>query len=103
MLYQELQGLVMSWWKLPQQVLDLEEDPVELHADLSRGHRGGAEPRCLHFLHKDTLAFLGQTNEVVIETEQDERLRKLPGKTWREKKNTQSYLNREVNNTMKKN
>lgn len=80
MLYEELQCLVMSWWQLPQQVLDLEEDPVELHADLSRGHWGGTEPQRLQFLHNDTLAFLGQTDEVVIVAEQDERLWKLQRK-----------------------
>lgn len=35
MLYEELQRLVMGWWQLPQEVLDLEKDPVELHAGLS--------------------------------------------------------------------
>lgn len=77
MLYEELQGLVMSCWQLPQQVLDLEEDPVEVHADLGRGHWGRTEPQCLQFLHNDTLAFLGQADKVVIIAEQDERLWKL--------------------------
>ena len=46
----ELQGLVVGGGELPEEVLDLEEDPVELHADLrGRGQRregllGGAAP-----------------------------------------------------------
>lgn len=69
----------MGGWQLPQQVLYLEEDPVELHTDLGRGrgYWGGTEPQCLQFLHNDSLTFLGQTNKVVIVTEQDERLWKL--------------------------
>lgn len=80
MLYEELQCLVMSWWQLPQQVLDLEEDPVELHADLGRSHCGGTEPQHLQLLHNDTLAFFGQTDKVIIVAEQDERLWKLQRK-----------------------
>ncbi len=80
MLYEELQSLVVSWWQLPQQVLDLKEDPVELHADLCRGHGVGTEPQRLKLLHYDALAFLGQTDEVVVVAEEDERLWKLQRK-----------------------
>lgn len=83
MLYDELQCPVMSWWQLPQQVLDLEEDPVKLHADLGRSHWRGTESKCLQFLHNDTLALLSQTDEVVIVAEQDERLWKLQRKVRR--------------------
>lgn len=86
MLYEELQCLVMSRWQLPQQVLDLEEDTVELHTDLGRGHWGGTEPKGLQFLHNDTLAFLGQTDKIIIVAEQDERLWKLQRKVCRAKK-----------------
>lgn len=79
MLDEELQRLIMSWWQLPQQVSDLEEDAVEVHADLGRRHRAGAEPQGLQFLHDDALTFLCQTNEVVVISEQDERLRELQG------------------------
>lgn len=88
----------MSWWQLPQQVLDLEEDPVELHADLGRSHWGGAEPQRLQFLHDDTLAFLGQTDKVIVVAEQDEWLWKLQRKIRAEKKGQKNKLNKEVNN-----
>ena len=94
MLDQELQCLVMSWRQLLQQVLDLEEDPVELHADLCRGHCGGTDPQRLQFLHYDTLAFLGQTDKVVIEAEQDERLWKLPRKAWRKEEQVKQMKQR---------
>ena len=86
MLYEELQCLVMSRWQLPQQILDLEEDPVEFHTDLGWGHWSGTEPKGLQFLQDDALAFLGQADEVIIVAEQDERLWKLQRKVWREKK-----------------
>ena len=77
MFYEELQCLVMSWWQMPQQVFDLEEDPVQVHADLGLGHRGWTEPKSLQFLHNNTLALLGQTDKVIIIAEQDERLWEL--------------------------
>jgi len=77
MLDEELQYLVMNSWQLPQEVLDLEEDPVKIHADLGRGHLGGTASQCFQFLHNDTLTFLGQADKVVIISEQDERLWKL--------------------------
>lgn len=80
MFYEELQCLVVSWWQLPQQVLDLKEDPVELYADLGRSHRHWTEPQRLKFLYNDTLAFLGQTNKVIVVAEEDERLWKLQWK-----------------------
>lgn len=70
----------MSWGQLLQQVLDLEEDPVEFHTDLGWCHWGGTQPQGLQFLHNDTLAFFGQTDKVIIVAEQDERLREL----WRQ-------------------
>lgn len=70
----------MRWWQLPQQVLDLEEDPVELHTDLSRGYWGGTEPQGLQILHNDTLTFLGQTDKVIVVTEKDEWLWELQRK-----------------------
>lgn len=42
--YDELQGLVVSQRQLPQQIFDLEEDPVELHADLVWTRRSWIEP-----------------------------------------------------------
>lgn len=42
--HEELQGLVVGRRQLPQQVLDLEEDPVEFHADLGRARRSRTEP-----------------------------------------------------------
>lgn len=72
----------MSWRQLPQQVLDLEEDPVELHADLGWAHWGGTEPLGLQLLHNDALTFLGQTDEVVVVAEEDERLGELQRKVW---------------------
>lgn len=56
---EELQGPVVSRRQLPQQVFDLEEDAVELHADLSRASRRGTEPLRLQLLHDDALALLG--------------------------------------------
>lgn len=79
--YEELQGLVVSRRQLPQQVLDLEEDPVELHADLGRARRRGAEPLGLHLLRDNALALLGQADEVVVVAEEDERLRELRRKS----------------------
>lgn len=79
--YDELQGLVVSRWQLPQQVLDLEEDPVELHAELGRARRSRAEPLGLQLLHNDALALLGQADEVVVVAEEDERLRQLRRKS----------------------
>lgn len=76
----------MSWWQLLQQVLDFEENPVELHTDLSRGHRGGTEPQCLQFLHNDTLTFFGQTDKIIVVAEQDERLWKLQRKVCGKKR-----------------
>lgn len=84
---EELQGLVVGRGQLSQEVFDLEEDPVELHADLWRGQGGGADPGCLHLVHDDVLALLGQADEVVVETEQDERLWKLQ----------EEKINKEVN------
>lgn len=98
MLYEELQCFVMSKWKLPQQVLDLEEDPVELHTDLGWGHRGGTEAKGLQFLQDDALAFLGQTDKVIIVAEQDEGLWKLQRKVWRKKMSNQNKSNKEANN-----
>lgn len=72
----------MSRRQLPQQVLDLEEDPVELHADLGRAHWSGTEPLGLQLLHNDALTFLGQTDEVVVVAEEDKRLRELQRKVW---------------------
>lgn len=72
----------MSWRQLPQQVLDLEEDPVELHTDLGRAHWGGTEPLGLQLLHNDALTFLGQTDEVVVVAEEDEWLGELQRKVW---------------------
>lgn len=76
---------------MSQQILHFEEDSVQVHADLSRAHGVGVEPQSFHLLHNDALAFLGQTDEVVVVTEQDERLRKLESETKykRKHKNTQ--------------
>ena len=77
-LHQELQCFVVDWRQLTEQVSDLEEDAVKLHTDLPR--LGGQRPaRCLHLLHDDALALLGQTDEVIVVAEQDERLRELHG------------------------
>lgn len=81
-LHEELQGLVMRRRQLPQEVLHFEEDAFELDADL-RGIGGGAAARCLHLLHDDALTLLGQADEVVIVTEEDERLGKLAGENTR--------------------
>lgn len=79
--YEELQSLVVSRRQLPQQVFDLEEDPVELHADLGRARRSRTEPLSLQLLHNDALALLGQADEVIIVAEEDEWLRELRGKS----------------------
>lgn len=84
---EEVQGLVVGRWQLSQKVFDLEQDPVELHTDLRRGHGGGADPGCFQLIHDDVPALLGQADEVIVETEQDERLRKLQGEK----------INKEVN------
>lgn len=75
--YEELQGLVVSRRQLLQQVSDLEEYPVELHADLGRARRSRTEPLGLQLFHNNALALLGQANEVVIVAEEDEGLREL--------------------------
>ena len=81
----ELQGLVVGGGELPEEVLDLEEDPIELHADLrGRGQRrgglrGGAAPRGLQLLNDDRLALLGQTDEVIVVAEENEGLWELGG------------------------
>ena len=77
MLCEELQRLVISRGQLPEQILDLEQHSVEVHADLGRRHGAGAEPHRLQLLHDDALALLGQTDEVVVVAEQDEGLWKL--------------------------
>lgn len=82
MLYEELQGLVMLLRQLSQQILDFEQRPVELHADLGGCDAVWTEPLGFEFFHDDTLAFLGQTDEVVVVTEQDERLWKLERTKW---------------------
>lgn len=79
--YEELQGLVVSRRQLPQQVFDLEEDPVELHADLGRARRSRTEPLGLQLLHNNALALLGQADEVVVVAEEDEWLRELRRKS----------------------
>lgn len=75
-LHEELQGFVMRRRQLPQEVLHFEEDTLELDADLRR-IGGGAATRRLHLLHDDALTLLRQANEVIIVTEEDERLGKL--------------------------
>lgn len=77
MLYEELQRLVMRWRQLSQQILDFEQHPIELHADLACRNGARIESLGFKFFHDDALAFLRQTDEVVVVTEQDERLWKL--------------------------
>lgn len=77
MLYEELQRLVMRWRQLSQQILDFEQHPVQLHADLGCHNGARIEPLGFKFFHDDALAFLRQTDEVVVVAEQDERLWKL--------------------------
>lgn len=76
MLNKELQGFVVGWRQLTQKVFNLEEDPFELHADL-RDVGGGTSSRCLYFINDDALTLFGQSDEVVIVTEENERLREL--------------------------
>lgn len=83
-LHEELQGFVMRRRQLPQEVFHFEEDMFELHADRRR-IAGGAAARRLHLLHDDALTLLRQADEVVIVTEEDERLGKLTGE------NTQTF------------
>lgn len=90
MLYEELQRFVVSGRQLPQEVLELEEDAVELHADLSRRHWGGAEAKRLQILHNSTLAFFGQTDELIVVAEKDEWL-------WKLKKGKASQVSKKVN------
>lgn len=74
---QELQCFVVGRRQLAEQVADLEEDTVQLHAHLPC--LGGQRPaRCLH---DDALTLLGQANEVVVVAEQDEWLWELNGAT----------------------
>lgn len=75
-LHEELQGFLVRRRQLPQEVFHFEEDAFELDADLQR-IRGGATARCLHLLHDDALTLFCQADEVVIVTEEDERLGKL--------------------------
>lgn len=86
-LHQELQGFVMCRRQLSQEVLYFEKNAFEIDADLPR-IRGGTAARCLHLLHDDALTLFRQTDEVVIVTEEDERL----GKLTEEKKNPDIFL-----------
>lgn len=73
---EELECLVVGRGQLAEEVSDLEEDAVELHAHLPC--LGGRRPaRSLHLLHDDALALLGQADEVVVVAEQDQGLREL--------------------------
>lgn len=77
MLYDELQCFIISRRQLLDQVFELEEDPVELYADLVRLHGARVEAQRLQLLHDDALTFLCQTDDVVIVTEQEEGLWEL--------------------------
>lgn len=80
-LNQELQGFVVGWRKLTQQVFNLEEDPVELYADL-RAVGGGTSSWRLYFVNNDTLTLFGQSDEVVIVSEKNKGLWELKGIKW---------------------
>ncbi len=68
----------MGWRKLTQQIFNLEEDPVELYADL-QGVGGGTSSWRLYLINNDTLTLFGQSDEVIIVSEKNQGLWELRG------------------------
>ena len=76
---EEAQRLVVGGGQLAEQVPDLKDDSVELDAGPSLlGGLGGGSDR-LRLLHQHPLALLGQADEVVVVSVEDEGLWELPG------------------------
>ena len=75
---EEAQRLVVGGGQLAEQVPDLKDDSVELDAGASllAGLGSGSGGLCL--LHQRPLALLGQPNEVVVVSVEDEGLWELP-------------------------
>ena len=75
---EEAQCLVVGGGQLAEQIPDLKDDSVELDAGASllAGLGGGSDS--LSLLHQRPLALLGQPDEVVVVSVEDEGLWELP-------------------------